>query len=450
MKSRKLSAGFPFICILIALFVLCACPVFADAEEKVVYVTDGGTGDGSTADTAFGSLADAYAALGDAGGRIVVMEKLTLTEHFNEPKHTGTVTLTQEYGGVSYRTAEGHGIVSNKHRFFLNGPTVFENLTFRGNGDPAGQNFILIVAQFNPIEMGMGVRCEDFGDYEAIAKAAVIVGGVQKDAGTAATALPDSDSQITVKSGKFNIVAHSRSVSCSGTAYVDIYGGTIHRLHMGSVNGGVGGNVWLNIYGGTFTSKLLAVDEETSTNMQGDLKITVSGGDFSSVQRFDGTVTDGVSLIDISAFADREALAGKLTGFGTVVQDAAASTEKTEIKMTIGDMNGYVNGVAKALDAAPIIRQNRTMLPVRFVAENLGASVAWDGATSTATLTSGDIEIKITIGAATATVNGEEKPLDAPAFIENSRTYLPVRFVAEALGAAVAWDGATSTATITK
>ena len=113
-------------------------------------------------------------------------------------------------------------------------------------------------------------------------------------------------------------------------------------------------------------------------------------------------------------------------------------------------MNGYVNGVAKALDAAPIIRQSRTMLPVRFVAESLGATVAWDGATSTATLTSGTTEIKITIGATTAIVNGEEKPLDAPAFIENSRTYLPVRFVAEALGATVNWDGATSTATITK
>ncbi len=449
MKSRKLSAVFPFVCILVALFVLCACPVFADAAEKVVYVTDGGTGDGSAPDKAAGTLTDAYAALGDAGGRIVVVEKLTLTENFYAPKHTGTVTLTQEYAGVSYRTTDGHGIVSNKHRFFLNGPTVFENLTFRGNGDPTGQNYILIVAQFNPIEMGEGIRCEDFGDYEAIAKAAVIVGGVQKDAGVADTASPDSDSKITVMSGKFNIVAHSRSVSCTGTAYVDIYGGTIHRLHMGSVNGGVGGNVLLNIYGGTFTSKLLAVDEATSTNMQGDLKVTISGGDFSAVQSFDGTVAGGVSLIDISAFVDKAALAEKLTGFGTVVQDAAVPS-KTEIKMTIGDMNGYVNGVAKALDAAPIIRQNRTMLPVRFVAENLGAAVAWDGATSTATLTCGDIEIKITIGAQTATVNGEEKPLDAPAFIENSRTYLPVRFVAEALGGTVAWDGATSTATITK
>ena len=76
----------------------------------------------------------------------------------------------------------------------------------------------------------------------------------------------------------------------------------------------------------------------------------------------------------------------EIVNIGGTVQTYGASAG-TEIKMTIGDMNGYVNGVAKALDAAPIIRQSRTMLPVRFVAESLGATVAWDGATSTATIT---------------------------------------------------------------
>lgn len=125
------------------------------------------------------------------------------------------------------------------------------------------------------------------------------------------------------------------------------------------------------------------------------------------------------------------------------------AAEAVEIKMTIGENVGYVNGVANELDAAPIIRGNRTMLPVRFVAENLGAAVEWDGATSTATVKTDDVEIKIVIGKTSATVNGEAVALDAPAFIENNRTYMPVRFVAENLGATVEWDGATSTATIT-
>lgn len=124
--------------------------------------------------------------------------------------------------------------------------------------------------------------------------------------------------------------------------------------------------------------------------------------------------------------------------------------EATEVKLTIGEMKGYVNGTAHTLDAAPVIRNSRTMLPVRFVAENLGATVGWDGATSTVTVQSENVSMEIKIGASVAKVNGEEIALDAPAFIENSRTYLPVRFVAERLGASVNWDGITGTATLVK
>ncbi|MBQ9133914.1 MAG: copper amine oxidase N-terminal domain-containing protein [Clostridia bacterium] len=121
-----------------------------------------------------------------------------------------------------------------------------------------------------------------------------------------------------------------------------------------------------------------------------------------------------------------------------------------ELKMTLGKTAYTLNGETKTMDVAPIIRNERTMLPVRYVAEALGAEIAWDGATSTATLKTVDTEIKITVGAKDATVNGKSVALDSPAFIENDRTYMPVRFVAETLGGTVAWDGATSTATITK
>ena len=121
-----------------------------------------------------------------------------------------------------------------------------------------------------------------------------------------------------------------------------------------------------------------------------------------------------------------------------------------ELKMTLNQTKYTLNGEQKTMDVAPIIRNERTMLPVRYVAEALGAEIGWDGATSTATLKTADTEIKITVGASEAVVNGKAVKLDSPAFIENDRTYMPVRFVAETLGATVAWDGATSTATITK
>ncbi len=120
------------------------------------------------------------------------------------------------------------------------------------------------------------------------------------------------------------------------------------------------------------------------------------------------------------------------------------------LRMTLGKTDYTLNGEAKTMDVAPIIANERTMLPVRYVAEALGATFEWDGATSTPTLKTADTEIKITVGASEALVNGKAVPLDSPAFIENSRTYMPVRFVAETLGATVEWDAATSTATITK
>ncbi len=124
--------------------------------------------------------------------------------------------------------------------------------------------------------------------------------------------------------------------------------------------------------------------------------------------------------------------------------------EHTIVKLTIGSKLAYINNAEHDLDAAPLNRNSRTMLPVRFVAEALGATVGWDGATSTVTVTSDTAEIKIVIGATTATVNGQSIALDSPAFIESSRTYLPVRFVAENLGATVEWVAATNTAILTK
>lgn len=137
---------------------------------------------------------------------------------------------------------------------------------------------------------------------------------------------------------------------------------------------------------------------------------------------------------------------------GTIETYAAPAAETTVLQLTINSKTAYKNGEAVTLDAAPVIVNSSTMLPVRFVAENLGAAIAWDGATSTATLTTDSTVIVLKIGAPTATVNGAEKALAAPAFIDaaTGRSYLPVRFIAENLGAAVAWDGATSTATLTK
>lgn len=125
----------------------------------------------------------------------------------------------------------------------------------------------------------------------------------------------------------------------------------------------------------------------------------------------------------------------------------------TQVTLTIGKNVGHVNHKASILDAAPVIKNSRTMLPVRFVAEAFGAVVGWDGATSTVTLTGTDGRtVTIRIGASNLTVNGESVPIDSPAYIDpaSNRTYLPVRAIAEALGATVFWNGDISMAMLSK
>ena len=100
------------------------------------------------------------------------------------------------------------------------------------------------------------------------------------------------------------------------------------------------------------------------------------------------------------------------------------------------------------IDAAPIVRNGRTMLPARFIAENLGETVSWDADTQTVTIGSGMHPLCITIGAPEAKVGPYPLKLDAPAFVENNRTYTPVRVIAEKLGANVFWDQETQTVKI--
>ena len=97
-------------------------------------------------------------------------------------------------------------------------------------------------------------------------------------------------------------------------------------------------------------------------------------------------------------------------------------------------------------DAEPFIDDNgRTQVPVRFVSEALGAEVSWEGSTKTVTISQRDKEIKIVIGKKDYTINGEKSLMDTEALLKEDRTFVPIRFVSEGLGARVDWDPAVRT-----
>ncbi len=91
-------------------------------------------------------------------------------------------------------------------------------------------------------------------------------------------------------------------------------------------------------------------------------------------------------------------------------------------------------------DVKPQILQSRTMVPLRAIFEALGLEVGWDGATQTITSTTKDKVITLQVGNLTAQVNDTPVTLDMSAVIIGGRTMVPVRFIAESLGAAVGWE----------
>jgi hypothetical protein len=100
----------------------------------------------------------------------------------------------------------------------------------------------------------------------------------------------------------------------------------------------------------------------------------------------------------------------------------------------------YLNGAELYFDADPVIINQRSMVLMRKIFEAQGADVLWDDNTKTVTSKRGDTEIRLTIGSGTAYVNGTEVQLDAAPFIQGGRTLVPLRFVSESLGADVQWD----------
>ena len=107
---------------------------------------------------------------------------------------------------------------------------------------------------------------------------------------------------------------------------------------------------------------------------------------------------------------------------------------KTQVVMSIGSHELVKNGVVSTIDAAPMIQDNRTFVPFRALAEAFGATVEFDATNNTVTAKLDGTTVVMTIGSSVMTVGDEAKTLDVAPFISGDRTMVPVRAVAEAFG----------------
>ncbi|EJL47542.1 MULTISPECIES: N-acetylmuramoyl-L-alanine amidase family protein [Brevibacillus] len=119
---------------------------------------------------------------------------------------------------------------------------------------------------------------------------------------------------------------------------------------------------------------------------------------------------------------------------------AAAASSATEEAVNL-----MIGGQAVTPDVPPVIKSGRTLVPVRVIAEGLGADVAWNEAKRTAVITRGTTQLSLTLDSRTALLNGKQVKLDTPPVISQQRMLLPLRFVGESLGITVGWDNSSRT-----
>ena len=155
----------------------------------------------------------------------------------------------------------------------------------------------------------------------------------------------------------------------------------------------------------------------------------------------------------VKHLADTTGWSNPWYGYPTAIEKKSTK-EQTVLVLHIGKSTFTINGTSKTLDSPPVIKNGRTLVPIRAIIEALGGTVDWDATTKKATVTLGKKTIALWIGKSAATVNGVSTLIDStnakvvPEII-NSRTMLPLRFVTENLGCSVVWAATTKTITIT-
>ncbi len=448
--------------VLAVMLVLSCCAFVVSADELAYYVEAGATGNG-TESNPFGTLEDAFLALGGKDGTIYVYGTYTMN-NFRPAVWEGMITVKGVNADSIIAVPKSAGCVFNSDITFKD-----INFAIEANAHFNNQNGTMIMDGGEDSKFDSFMHLSMFENNVVDESTFILESGYIKQAhlcGGYCTSLASGvigDSTVIINGGEIG------TVRFSADKYMDNHTGI-----------SIGGNMNFIVNGG----KVGAVDSwltTTAPEIMGALNIifnngidapekfvypeTATGGTYIIRSAKGGMITPtpepGVFEVKSDSSDMVAKIGGELVYNGTVtlepgetdvewVAGRQVGKEKTEIKLTIGKAEITTNGTASALDVPAQIIDSRTMVPLRAIFEALGASVEWDDATKTVTSTKGDTTVKLTIGQASINVNGADKALDVPAQIVDSRTLVPVRAIAESFGCDVAWDDPTKTVTITK
>lgn len=113
---------------------------------------------------------------------------------------------------------------------------------------------------------------------------------------------------------------------------------------------------------------------------------------------------------------------------------------KSEILLTVNSKIAKVNGKNKTLLAAPYVKSGTTLVPIRLISEELGASVQWKASNQSIKIVMDGTVVDMKVGSRFVTVNGSTRSLPMAPEVKNGTTFVPVRFISEEYGRSVTWN----------
>ena len=269
MKKRILI--FLALTAVISVFLL----VFANgAQNSAVYIKDGGSGDGTTAENAAGDFRYAVKKIKKNGGTIVVCGRYTVDELICLSSASGTsngkrtITVTSEYGGIDYKKTEDAQLVfgdgKNSANLMLAGDFVFEKLVITTSGNKERY----IIAEGNKLVLGEGIECRKNGDSPFIS---VIGGSLDQDY--------NKKYDLTIKSGSYNnVCASNRDLphvnDCSLNIEGGVFEGNVSVSGLLNRENSTNGKTTLVVKNGVFNGNIGALTNCNQTSVR------IDGGTF--------------------------------------------------------------------------------------------------------------------------------------------------------------------------
>ena len=186
-----------------------------------------------------------------------------------------------------------------------------------------------------------------------------------------------------------------------------------------------------------------------ASNLYVYVKTTRNLDDYNDLSNCSKSISlDGVSMVDIPKDSDIE----NIWNDDTFLYIGKSDDQSLCYRIPIEQLTNYIkikyNGKYLSFATPPTMEDDRTLVPMRFLFEQMRADVDWEGETQTATVEKGNDKIAFSINNTAAKVNNTIKTMDVPARLINSKTMIPLRFLSEELGYTVEWDQDTKTVTI--